>query len=445
MMEASRGEETTVAANATLQTGNGNNATGHVVSVAGTVVVLREGTRLLASADMALLPGDQIETGPDSAVGLILADETSLALGADSALALNAGSTELAFLGGELTVVSGDAARHEPGAMTIHTPVGEVALIGTQAGLLFSSANGLWMFLMQERDGFVGEVAIHTASGIGVINEVHHWFGVVDGVPGSPLPFDEQDLTTLFKRSLSHLPMTHGRENDYGLQMQLSEASDAADVADFLTAAGGTVEGTDGGGNINVVDGDYTGARSGPGSVTGFGLPDRDFGSDPEPDADAQNDEAAAIAEGSGTGGAAGGDPDVLNAAPVALPLAETGSEDGDVIGQLSATDDDLDSLTFALAADGGPTHGTVVISEDGSFIYTPEANYSGNDSFGYQVSDGQGGFDTATVDLSIAPVADAPQVTVADVAVTVAADGGQTVLGDGGDNTLTGGSGTDT
>ncbi len=170
-----------------------------------------------------------------------------------------------------------------------------------------------------------------------------------------------------------------------------------------------------------------------------------DFGSDPEPDADAQNDEAAAIAEGSGTGGAAGGDPDVLNAAPVALPLAETGSEDGDVIGQLSATDDDLDSLTFALAADGGPTHGTVVISEDGSFIYTPEANYSGNDSFGYQVSDGQGGFDTATVDLSIAPVADAPQVTVADVAVTVAADGGQTVLGDGGDNTLTGGSGTDT
>ena len=35
-----------------------------------------------------------------------------------------------------------------------------------------------------------------------------------------------------------------------------------------------------------------------------------------------------------------------------------------------------------------GPAHGTLTINADGSFIYTPEANYNGTDSFTYMAMD---------------------------------------------------------
>src|SRR5439155_830075 len=49
-------------------------------------------------------------------------------------------------------------------------------------------------------------------------------------------------------------------------------------------------------------------------------------------------------------------------------------------------------------------------------FSYTPDANYSGADGFTYRVDDGHGGKDTATVNLTVTAVADAPTVTVAPV-----------------------------
>ena len=56
--------------------------------------------------------------------------------------------------------------------------------------------------------------------------------------------------------------------------------------------------------------------------------------------------------------------------------------------------------LTFAKAT--GPSHGTVTLNADGSYTYTPAANYTGSDSFTYTVSDGHGGA-TATVTIAVA------------------------------------------
>ena len=50
-------------------------------------------------------------------------------------------------------------------------------------------------------------------------------------------------------------------------------------------------------------------------------------------------------------------------------------------------TDADGDTLTAVLVT--GPTHGTLTLNADGSFTYTPAANYNGTDSFTYQANDG--------------------------------------------------------
>ena len=60
--------------------------------------------------------------------------------------------------------------------------------------------------------------------------------------------------------------------------------------------------------------------------------------------------------------------------------------------------------LTYAKASD--PAHGTVTVNADGSYTYTPAANFTGADSFTYTVSDGHGGTATATVTLTVADVA---------------------------------------
>jgi VCBS repeat-containing protein len=69
-------------------------------------------------------------------------------------------------------------------------------------------------------------------------------------------------------------------------------------------------------------------------------------------------------------------------------------------------SDGDGDSLTAALASD--PEHGTVTFNQDGTFSYTPDADFNGTDSFSYLASDGAAA-DDATVEIEVDPVNDAP------------------------------------
>ncbi|MCA3268080.1 MAG: tandem-95 repeat protein, partial [Azospirillum sp.] len=98
-----------------------------------------------------------------------------------------------------------------------------------------------------------------------------------------------------------------------------------------------------------------------------------------------------------------------VNRPPVAPNVGAAGTEDTATSGQLVATDADGDVLTFALAANGGPANGGVTVNPDGSYTYTPNANFNGTDSFTYTVSDGRGGISTGTVTVAVAAVNDTP------------------------------------
>ena len=52
------------------------------------------------------------------------------------------------------------------------------------------------------------------------------------------------------------------------------------------------------------------------------------------------------------------------------------------------------------------PPAGSVAVSATGSFVYTPVADYSGPDSFTYRISDEYGRTTTATVAITVNPVA---------------------------------------
>jgi VCBS repeat-containing protein len=91
-------------------------------------------------------------------------------------------------------------------------------------------------------------------------------------------------------------------------------------------------------------------------------------------------------------------------------------------------SDIDGDAITLNTTPVVLPTHGDVVLSLDGSFVYFPDPDYNGGDSFTYEISDGAL-TDTATVSITVDPTNDAP-VALDDTGFVVAEDG-SLVVGD--------------
>ncbi len=55
------------------------------------------------------------------------------------------------------------------------------------------------------------------------------------------------------------------------------------------------------------------------------------------------------------------------------------------------------------------PSHGTVALNDDGSFIYSPSTDFSGSDSFSYKVIDGSAESTVANVSITVVPMNDRP------------------------------------
>ncbi|MFG1428203.1 Ig-like domain-containing protein [Roseixanthobacter glucoisosaccharinicivorans] len=127
-----------------------------------------------------------------------------------------------------------------------------------------------------------------------------------------------------------------------------------------------------------------------------------------------------------------------VNEAPVASDDTITGLEDSGIVVSVLENDKDAQGDLLRVVAIDGRTisrmagsdgsikasvevaNGTVTLNQDGVLVFTPKANFNGETSFTYTVSDGRGGSDTATVTLDVRPVNDAP--TAQDVSFAVAA-----------------------
>ncbi|MGH3767417.1 MAG: tandem-95 repeat protein [Pseudonocardiaceae bacterium] len=123
---------------------------------------------------------------------------------------------------------------------------------------------------------------------------------------------------------------------------------------------------------------------------------------------------------GTANGGADTSGPQTFTITVDAVPVASGDSagllEDG-VLNQAAPgvlgndTDADHDPLTAKLIT--GPAQAaSFTLHADGSYVYTPNANFCGSDSFTYVADDGKADSGTATVTLTVTCVNDAPSFT---------------------------------
>lgn len=97
-----------------------------------------------------------------------------------------------------------------------------------------------------------------------------------------------------------------------------------------------------------------------------------------------------------------------VNDAPYGMETNHTGREDLPFSASVDTNDPDGDMLVYSLAT--GPEHGSVVVNPDGTYVYTPAANYHGTDTFTLKADDGHGGTSMNKVTITLAPVNDAPK-----------------------------------
>ena len=110
-----------------------------------------------------------------------------------------------------------------------------------------------------------------------------------------------------------------------------------------------------------------------------------------------------------------------VNDAPVARnDIASTDENASITIPNVMANDSDVDGDSISILSFDSVSvqGGTVRHDGDGTFTYTPRANFHSSDSFSYQISDGNGGTDRAIVEISVA-AQNNPPVAVDDTAST--------------------------
>jgi len=98
--------------------------------------------------------------------------------------------------------------------------------------------------------------------------------------------------------------------------------------------------------------------------------------------------------------------------APVARDDEYSTAEDSSLVvsaGGVLANDEDVDGDTLVASLDRQPVHGEISFQDNGLFVYIPDENFSGTDTFTYTLSDGGESEVTGLVTIEVVSVEDTP------------------------------------
>ncbi|MBE0530232.1 MAG: FecR domain-containing protein, partial [Rhodospirillales bacterium] len=407
---------------------------GTVETLHGRVTAIRaDGTRVELQAGDPVYQGDILETGADGAIGVVLADESTFSMAADGRMVLDemvydpstqSGSINFSVVQGIFTFVSGQIAKTDPDAMTLTTPVATIGIRGTQVGIEISDGQNLRVVLMEESDGFVGEVVVRNDAGVEVMNGAHD-FTVITGFNVAPSPtatMSVGDVVQMFSSSLSMIPTT-GTANPYSVPQDApDELRDFGVQGDDVVGGGfetdqirvtegfaaSSVEGDHGG------DGNGDGNGDGEGQGQGQGQGQGNRGADPTPPtvtisaASGPEDSAIALTITAGVpGGSVTGI--TITVVPVDATLS-AGTKNGDgswtlTPGQLAGLmitppQDFTGQLELSVTATGTSPGGIASASATAAVTVTPASVADSTISAGADLTVAEDG----TVALSITP-----------------------------------------
>ncbi|PCI41482.1 MAG: hypothetical protein COB46_03715, partial [Rhodospirillaceae bacterium] len=450
---------------ADLGTGVSEQSIGQVEKIEGTVTAIRaDGTKVELQVGDPVYQGDILETSADGAIGVILADETTFSMAEEGRMVLDEmvydpgtqeGSVSLSVMHGVFTFVSGNVAKTDPDAMTLTTPVATIGIRGTQLGIDLSDGQTLKAALMEEADGFIGEVVIMNDAGVSVLNGANE-YSVISSfsvAPTETIVLSMADMINTFASALRHLPLSNQNVNDYGLQGHtVQEGLNAQGLADFDTAAGGDPDAT----GFNDLETAAGGSDNSEDGIAAAGLADFDVaGTTPIADAatilDVVDAKAGSALDLIITQQAPPGEP-----LPVDDPTKDTGGSGGErtpdpdpeITATISVDPAQEDDASFALNIDVTTAYaavGSIIISgvpsevtlsagtDNGNGTWTlteaqlngltikPDADYAGTFNLSVSASTTAGLAATAvSATATVTPVADTPTL---DLNAAVAGD----------------------
>ncbi len=222
---------------------------GTVDTTSGSVVATRvDGSKVELEPGSPVFQGDVIETSDSGSVGVTLADETTFSMAENGNMVLDEmvydpatqeGSVSISAVEGVFTFVSGQIAKTDPDAMTLNTPVATIGIRGTQVGLDVGEGADTTVVLMEEADGFVGEVVVSNAAGVQILNTAFQGTQISDATsaPTAQFSVDKSDLLEQFGGALNSLP-SGNNANKYG--------TDSAEVSQLIEDAKAEEEGEGG-------------------------------------------------------------------------------------------------------------------------------------------------------------------------------------------------------
>ena len=277
-----------IADNPNLISGTDGEPIGNIESLQGEVYAIRvDGTRERLELGDQVFQGDILESGPEGNVGVLLADETTFAMGPEGRMVLDEmvydpgtqeGSVSMSVLQGVFTFVSGQVAKTDPDAMTLDTPVATIGIRGTQVGIDIRDGENMNVHLMEERFGFVGEVVVVNDAGVQVLNDANA-FTRVSSFDTAPSPFEivgvEDILASYQEETLRYLPTrnsdgerTSGNTYEQNDEVEGENRESMDFLNDFQTDAGGNLQEFD----TDFIDVTQDVSRQGIGVEIGGGL-----------------------------------------------------------------------------------------------------------------------------------------------------------------------------
>ncbi len=399
---------------------------GEVQDFVGTAAVIRDGVPVTLVIGDPVFRNDVLQTGLESELAIGFADGTIFTLAANARITLdgmiyNPAGTEnslvLSIVQGTFSFITGEIA--PTGEMLINTPVATIGIRGTFGLCKLASALGpLSCTVSRTGGGSTDDVTYEDPLTGLVIANLNNPIGVFQiaslGAPVTERPASSQEQANFQTQSnsLFNAQVNIQLDNidaEQPIDLPAADSNQSGDAGD--TGADGdeapleTAAPPDPGsspaqsGGIGSFDepefvetetsGEPVVTSSSPAIQTTSPPPSASNApvvSDPEITPDTQDEPP----------------PPPANASPAAGADTAVTSEDTAVVIPVLANDSDPESDALAVSAVTQGANGGVAINSDGTVTYTPNARFSGADSFTYTVSDGNGGFDTATVNVTV-------------------------------------------